>query len=211
MRKHYRYTWAPAVAGLLLCGAACDNEDDTAARTTPPPNTTPRQTPAPTAGDRAQPAGGMETARGGATVTDEQVQQVTEAVAQAKQTNDSFTARIEANAEIETWGTGDQAREHQSRITQALDTIDAAVRQKDWDRTATNVRTLMTQPMPLELKQHVATLTQRLRTLGVPQLQNLEMPQELPTAPGTVPPREGGGTPPGGMPPGGGSDRPGGA
>ena len=204
MKEHYRFILAaPAVAGLLFYGAACDMEDDTA-QTTPRDTTTPGQTTPPTVGDRAEPAGGMETAPSGGTVSEARVQQVTQAIEQAKQTNEGFSARIETDTEIEGWGTGEQARQGQTRVSELLDTVEASVRQQDWDRTATNIRTLMTQPMPPELKQQVGMVVQRLKALNVPQLQNIEMPDELPTAPGVPSPGEAGGTPPAG------GERPGG-
>ena len=200
MRKHYRYMLAaPAMAGLLFYGAACDMEDDDTAQTTPrdtTPSDTTTGTPPPV-GDRAEPAGGMETPAG-ATVSAAQLQQVTQAIDQAQETNDGFIARIEADAEIEAWGTGEQAQQRQRRVGELLDTVEAAVRQQDWDRTASSMRTLMIEPMPAELKQQVATITQRLKALSVPQLQSLEMPEELPTTPGVPSPGGAGGTPPGG-------------
>ena len=206
MRKHYRFILAaPAVAGLLFYGAACDMEDDTAQTTpreTTPGEATPQTTP-PAAGDRAEPAGGMQTPTGAA-VSEAQVEQVTQAIEQARQTNEGLSARIEANTEIEAWGTGEQAKQRQTRVSELLDTVEAAVRQQDWDRTATNVRTLLTQPMPAELKQQMGMIVQRLKGLNVPQLQGLEFPEELPTVPGVPAPGEGGGVPPaGGNRPGG--------
>ena len=131
MRKHYRFILAaPAVAGLLFYGAACDMEDDTAQTTpreTTPGEATPQTTP-PAAGDRAEPAGGMQTPTGAA-VSEAQVEQVTQAIEQARQTNEGLSARIEANTEIEAWGTGEQAKQRQTRVSELLDTVEAAVRQ----------------------------------------------------------------------------------
>ena len=90
------------------------------------------------------------------------------------------------------------AKQRQTRVSELLDTVEAAVRQQDWDRTATNVRTLLTQPMPAELKQQMGMIVQRLKGLNVPQLQGLELPEELPTVPGVPAPGEGGGVPPAG-------------
>ena len=189
MKHRYLYLLAaPAMAGLLFA-AGCDTEDevDTAGTGTDTTGT-----------DSARPAGGMESPpagdTAGATVSDAQIQQITQLIDQARQTAESYGERIEANAEIEGWGTGETARRMLDQTTENFDAIKSAVSEREWTGVATTMRDLMARPMPADLKQQVQAIADQLKTLNIPAFQNLGSmlggEGELPTVPGMPAPGE---------------------
>lgn len=186
---------ALAMAGLLFT-AGCDDDDTV--------STTPDRD---TGMDTARTAAGTEDAAADQ-VPDAQIDQLTHLLDTAKETAAAYKDKIAANVEIEGWGTGTPASEMLDKANEKLDATQAAVKDRDWAATASNMRDLMAMPMPADLKQQVQAIADRMKTLNVPALRDLgTMPDtgmgDMPTAPGVPAPGETGGTPPagGGTPP----------
>lgn len=189
---------APAMAGLLFT-AGCDDDDTV--------GTTPDRD---TGMDTARTAAGTEDAATDL-VPDAQIEQFSQMLDTAKETAAAYKDKIAANVEIEGWGTGTPASEMLDKANEKLDAVQAAVKDRDWTATATNMRDLMAMPMPADLKQQVQAIADKFKSLNVPALRDLgTMPDtgigDMPTAPGVPAPGEPGSTPPagGGTPPNGG-------
>ena len=192
MKHRYLYLLAaPAMAGLLFV-TGCDTDDDIgdAGEVTTPTDT-----------DRATPAAGTEigdAAGKTATIPEAEREALSQMLEDAQETAEKYKDQIEANVDIEGWGTGSAASEMLGTANEKLDAIQAAVNDQEWATVATNMRDLIAMPMPADLKQQVKAIGDKLRTLNVPALRDLPMSMpgsdtEMPTVPGVPAPGETGG------------------
>ena len=194
MKHRYHYLLAaPAIAGLLFV-TGCDTDDDIgdAGDVTTPTDT-----------DRATPAAGTgmgDAAGDTATVPEADREALSQMLEDAQETAEKYKDQIEANVDIEGWGTGDAASQMLGTANEKLDAIQAAVNDGEWATVATNMRDLAAMPMPADLKQQVRAIGDKLRTLNLPALRDLPLSMpgsdtEMPTVPGVPSPGEADDTP----------------
>ena len=81
-------------------------------------------------------------------VPDAEIDQLSQMLETAQETAEAYKDKIEANVDIEGWGTGSPASEMLGKANEKLDAVQAAVKDRDWTKAATNMRDIMAMPMP---------------------------------------------------------------
>jgi hypothetical protein len=192
MKHRYLYLLAaPAVAGLLVA-AGCDEDDDVGTIDTPDSADVDRATPA------AGTEGGIVDRAGGAfELPEAQREKLSQMLEDAQESAEAYKDRIEANVDIEGWGTGNAASQRLGEVNEKLDAIQGAVNDGEWATVATEFKALAAMPMPADLKQQVSAIANELKSANIPGLADFQMPDvELPSIPGVPTPGETGGTTP---------------
>jgi hypothetical protein len=192
MKHRYLYLLAaPAVAGLMFT-AGCDEDDEVGTIDTPDSADV----------DRATPAGGVQSGTpdqvGGAfELPEAQREKLSQMLEDAQESAEAYKDRIEANVDIEGWGTGDAASARLGAVNERLDAIQGAVNDGEWATVATEFKALAAMSMPADLKQQVAAIANEMKSANIPGLSDFQMPEvELPNIPGVPAPGETGGTTP---------------
>lgn len=180
---------APALAGLMFV-AGCDEDDEVGAARTGTGTSAGTGT-ATDDTDTATPAAGTESGTGmtgagtagtgaagtggaaGMEVSDTVIEQLSQKLETAQETAEAYKDQIEENVDIEGWGTGAPASEMLGNLNEKLDAVQAAVRERDWATTATNMTEIVRMPMPRDLKQQVQGIVDQMKTLNVPALSGL--------------------------------------
>lgn len=178
---------APAVAGLMFT-AGCDEDDDVGTIDTVGTNDTDRATPA------AGTEGGMADRVGGAfQLPEADREQLSQMLEDAQETAEAYKDKIEADVDIEGWGTGSAASEKLGMVNEKLDAIQAAVSDGEWTTVATEFKALAGTPMPADLKQQITAIGDKFKSLNIPGLDI-----QMPAIPGIPSPGETGGAAGGG-------------